>query len=954
MTQTASLHAPDMSARLRGVSPVAARLIDSDPRLLRFVHRAPDPRGLRRAVVDAARLRRALRLLRKRLIVWSAHQELIFGAHPLVTAKQWSDAADAALVAADVVAFRAAVARYGAVPGTSFAGRAVLALGKLGSGELNPSSDIDVVCVYGDDDGVTAAGHSAHELFTHWARGLRSLLADVDDDGFAFRVDFDLRPEGTRGPLVNSLAAMEDYYERFGRTWERAALLRLRASVDVDGVGARLQRRLVPFVFQRSLSPKIVDEIYAMKAQVTSSTARDGTFDVKRGRGGIREVEFIAQSLQLLHGGRMPALRQALDTASLLRALTDVGLLPHATAQRLIRAYEVLRRVEHALQLGEDRQTQELPDRGEERARVLDALAPGLAVPGQRVDVADVLDAVRADVAAAFERHLGEGRGGATVDVNVALDATADPAARTAALRAAGFVDVDAAFDVIAGLERKRGSLLAPSTLREPQARRFAEVLLEHVGKSVDPGAALARVADVFAVRPHGALLARLLDDDARGVGVLARVLALSAPLSRALVRLQRNGGVDDALYFALRSRRPALPAVLALFERTNGAAVDVNGGVDEEAAVSGLARTQGELVFGAALPFLAGRIGVVDAQQRLSVVADAVVQRALAVARARMQRRHGALRGFRFAVLALGSWGGRELGFFRDLDLAFVYDVDDVDGGDVDGDGRESDGARPIAAPEYATRSAQQVLWALTTPFDGAALYPVDTRLRPSGNQGALTTSIARFRAYHDSESALWERQALLRLRPVAGDRALGRAVVDVVARAVARPPPVGLGLRLLDMRAKMVEQRASSTGVDVKLGEGGIADIEFAVQGSLLAAQARAQATTMPPTSTRRALARLARGGAVPAAEAARLRRALDALHTVRESVALVDDARDPGLTATDARLVKLERSGALSFIVDAGARRPGASDGAWRTIVSTMAEVRETASRWLMRLP
>ncbi len=918
---------PRLLERLRALSPIAARWLDADPRLARFFDRAPSTTGVLRTSEKSAR--KVLRLLRKRTLVHTAWQELVLGASPLVTARLWSDIADAALVVADRVAFSETTKKLGPMAPA----RAVLALGKLGSRELNPSSDVDIVCVYGSDD---AAGFemSPHEWFTAWARRLRSILADVEDDGFVFRVDFDLRPEGTRGPLVNSVNAMESYYERFGRTWERAALLRRRPRGDVAGAGAAVIKRLQPFVFRKSIDPKIVDELYAMKAQVTSSTSKDGVFDVKRGRGGIREVEFIAQSLQLLHGGRLKALRGPLDTASTLLLLDELGLLPHATALGLVERYETLRRIEHALQLGEDRQTQELKDDGFDRDRTAVAVAQALTRPGQPVRFDDVLRELRAFVHDAFDRHLGEGRDAAPDVVKVALDADANDDARAKALEGAGFGDGVRALSILHSLERKRGALLSPSSLRDLPVRRLAERLVEHLGQSVDPMEALARLPDVFATRPHPAVVEALLSGDGRAVGVVARILALSAPLSRSLARLARNGGVDDALLFGLRSRRlssVALDRLLAPHGK------DDDGVDDDEEDLRRLQRLQQELVFAAALPFLAGRITVVAAQQRLSGVACAILRAAVVVGERRLRRRHGGVPGLRFSVLALGSLGGRELGFFRDLDLAFVYDVD---GGDDDA---ASDGARSVLAPEWATRMAQQVLWVLQAPLDGAALYPVDTRLRPSGSQGALTTSLSRFRAYHATESALWERQALLRLRAVAGDRALGRAVVDVVGGALRKPPPDGLGLRLLDMRARMVAERADDKGLDVKMGEGGLADVEFAVQGAQLFAAARDPAVLL--TSTRRALSRLARRGHLSAKDAAALREGLDVLVQAREALSLVDDARAAAVGRNDARLDKVAKSGALPFAKD--------GDGAWRKLVETMAVVREVSGRILMRL-
>jgi glutamate-ammonia-ligase adenylyltransferase len=616
-------------------------------------------------------------------------------------------------------------------------------------------------------------------------------------------------------------------------------------------------------------------------------------------------------------------------------ALGELGLLPHATTTKLLAGYELLRRVEHALQLGEDRQTQLLPASGPERDRVDVVCARALARPGRPVRFAQALNDATDDVHDAFVRHLGEERSQAPAAVRAALDATGGGDVRKAALLELGFPEAPRALELLRSLERKRGSMLAPSTLRELPARVFVERMLEQLGHSVDPQAALERLPDIFATRLHPALLAHL---DERSTTVIARVLALSAPLSRSLARLARRGGVDDALLFGLNARRSS-PVALDRLLRKDDDDDDDDAALIDEGLLSFFARTQQELVFAAALPFLAGRIGVIDAQHRLSVLADALLRAAVDVAGRRLRKRHGVVAGLRFACFALGSLGGRELGFFRDLDLAFVYDPGPGSGDDD----AASDGARSIPASEWAVRMAQQVLWVLTTSTDGAALYPVDTRLRPSGNHGALTTSITRFAAYHQQESALWERQALLRLRFVAGDRELGKRVVDVVADALSRPAPPGLGLRLLDMRARMVEERAAKSGLDIKLGEGGVADVEFAVQGAQLMAASSDRAVLV--TSTRRALARLARRGHLRPPDAAALRSSLDVLVAAREALALVDDARSPAVAPSDARLDKLARSGALAGVQD--------GDAAWKQLVEAMAIVRDVSGRILMRL-
>ena len=863
--------------------------------------------------------------MRWRVFVHTAYAEAR-GLSPLQSGRLWSEFADAAMRLADRVVVHDLTARHGPPLDAQGApiGRAVCALGKWGSRELNPSSDIDLLLVYGTDDG-RAGKLSPHEWFSSWARRIRSLLADADDDGFGFRVDFDLRPEGTTGPVVNSVDALESYYERFGQTWERAALLRLTPVIDTEGVGAAVVRRLVPFVFPKTVSMTAVDELFAMKQRVTAEAVGDG-FDVKRGRGGIREVEFVAQSLQLLCGGRMPELRRG-STVDVLLVLEDAGLLPHAQVRMLIESYEYLRRVEHALQYVEDRQTQLLPHAGALRDRIAQSLAAFDVEPGHaRRQFNATLEHHRRVVHEAFEALLGSGRHAPPPDARAALDRTSTDAERERALVALGFVDGARALSLLRVLERRRGSPLSPRVLVEtPGAADFAAHLVDQMGKSPDPLASLARLPDLFLEPLPRALLARLAEDK-RLLSLVVRLLAVSAPLSRLLLRHQ---GLEAVLLRGLGA--PRLRHVAMRAELRDPIDVEATP-PDDEARLVRMRVVQARLSLPVALAFFAGRIDVTGASHRLSSIADVLLQEALTIAMERVARRHGALPGARFTVCAMGSLGGRELGFFRDVDLLFVYD----------GAG-ETTGPKPIGPSEWAARTAQQLIWALSAPLAEGACYPVDSRLRPSGNQGALTVSLDAFQAYHAQRSQLWERQALLRLRPVAGDASLG-AAIEAAARAAAfQPPPPALGMRLLDMRARMVAERTTPAGIDLKLGEGGIADVEFAVQGLQLAHGGRDPRLWC--ASTRRALARLARRGYLPRDDAATLRTALDEISRAREAIALIDDKRAVAVTRTDPRLEMMVRARLVSDVRD--------GEALYDRLVGAAARIREVSSRVLVRL-
>lgn len=890
--------------------------MEARPRLAKFLSRAPDLRALARVPLIPGRVRRAVRLLRARVFVHTARAEQA-GRSPLETGRMWSDAADAAIALCATCAAREVEARWGPSGNGTGMGRAVLALGKLGSRELNPSSDVDLLFAYERDADLGKT--SAHEWHVQWVRKTRALLHDADEDGFAFRVDLDLRPEGTQGPLVNSVDALESYYERFGQTWERAALLRLRPVVDVNGIGAEVLRRVRPFVFPRSLDAKAVDELFAMKTRVTASAEGAG-FDVKRGRGGIREVEFVVQANQMLQGGKLATLRAG-NIVELLDKLEEHGLVPHKTAHELSEGYVLLRRIEHALQYGEDRQTQTLPEDGAERERVARAI---LDVVGRREPFDLLLQRHRARVHDAFERVLGENREAPNENARRALDRTLDTESRRAALSALGFADAARALELVHLLERRRGSPLAPVEAKAADALDAGAHLIESVARSPDPMSALARLPDLFLERvPRASITA--ITHDKRTLALATRLLATSAPLSRLLAR---HHGLDEVLARGVGAAR--------LRKSDVRAEIEVRHAGDEEARLVSMRRAHSRRTLAIALAFFGARVDAPGAGLALSTLADALLEEAVAMAHAKVRARYGAVAGASFAVIGLGSLGGRELGFFRDLDLLFVYDG----AGDGDGDaGGESDGAKRIGLGELAARWAQQVIWAVAAPLAEGACYAVDSRLRPSGGQGALTTSLATFASYHARDSAPWERQALLRARFVAGDRPLGlRAVNAAKSAALGRPPEPGLGQRLLDMRARMVAERAAPSGLDLKMGEGGLADVEFAVQGLQLA-HGHTDPRVWSP-STRRALKILARRGHVSARWAHELDAAWRDLSRAREALALLDDKRAPAVSPTDARLDLLERAGVLE-------------PGAYARLATAAATVRDVTGRILIRL-
>lgn len=917
---------------LRDFSPAAARFVRRDPSLARYLKRAPPLSALSRIRAgDAVAASRALRVARTRMLVHTAALEAS-GRSPLRTASLWSRFADIAVALADKVAYAECRKKFGPPKSRKGGemGRAIFALGKHGAQELNPSSDIDLLLVYGTDDGAAQVA-TPHEFFQAWAQRFQRLLSAVDDDGFAFRVDLDLRPEGQSGPLVNSVDALERYYERFGLIWERAALTRLRPVVDIRKVGSDTLKRLRPFVFPRRTDPSLLEELAEMRVRIEASArSRSRTqvaFDVKRSVGGIRDVEFAVQALQLLYGGRFAELRAG-TTVELVLALEALGYLDHQESTSLCDAYVFLRRVEHALQLAEDRQTHDLPASGPARERVERALGGGVG------------DDAAHRFAEKLEFHTGRAREvfSQIVDVNrddsvevsdaarIAVDPISTAEERREALEQLGFDPVRAG-QLLALLRRRRTSPLSPIQIAKTRSGlRLAAEFVDEVAKTPNPDAVLARLPDIFGTRLHAALMQRL-STSPRLMRVLLRTLAVSAPLSRLLAR---QSGLEATLLHGMRTKRVSLMPVA----RSLRAELADD---DEEAALTRMRRVQGRVTLSVGLSFLAGRMGVTQTGLNLSVLADALLQRALELAHAKVADRHGHLAGGRFSVLALGSLGGRELGFFRDLDLLFVYD----------GEG-ETDGRRALSAAEWAGKLGQQVMWILSAPLAEGPCYEVDPRLRPSGNQGPLCVRLSAFEKYHATESALWERQALLRLRPVAGDADLASQVKAIAHNVCAAGIPDDAGTRLLDMRAKMVQERAARGGFDVKMGDGGMVDIEFAVQALQLKTAAKDPAVVV--AGTRRALHRLVRGEHLERETATALRKALDMLTTTREAISLVDDARGGAIRPKDQRLEMIARAGILDEKTHLEDPR---GEPLYHALLARAAQVRELTHRILLQL-
>ena len=752
----------------------------------------------------------------------------------------------------------------------------VFALGKLGGAELNFSSDIDLVYAYpidGTSDGPRPL--EAEAYFIRLGQRLAQLLNEPTVDGFCHRVDLRLRPFGDSGRLALGFDAMEAYFQREGRDWERYAWIKARPVAGDRAAGAAFLDGLRPFVYRRYLDFTALDALREMKAMIEAEVARkDRADDLKRGPGGIREIEFLVQALQLIRGGREPGLRQC-GLLPALAALAAAGHLPAETAARLAGAYRFLRRVENRVQMLRDAQEHALPADPLDRLRI----ARGLGFEDVAAFEA-ALGAERAVVAAEFAAVLGGGRrvGSAGPEHAAAETAAADHAAAERAAALAGYWRAlpgggDSGVLAAAGFADAAGAdealrRLAASTLRRglsPRAAawfdRIVPALAMQAAGSDAPDASLARgIALLTAIGRRSSYFALLAEQPA-ALERLAAVCARSALLAERLT--EQPLLLDELL--DVRAAGP-LPEASAI---ARDIAALVPAQEDAEAVLLALNEHRHSLAFRIGLAWHAGRLDAVAATRLLAAVAEAVLGAVLALARREVERAHGGIAGDGFAVLGYGSIGAQELGFASDLDLVFVHGADPE---------AVSTGPRPLDASRYFLRLAQKLVALLDTPTSAGKLYEVDARLRPDGSKGLLVVHHDSFAGYQRERAWTWEHQALVRMRPLAGDAGLLGRIEALRTEILCRPrEPLALAAEVRAMRERMRRERDRSDAAhfDLKQGGGGLVDLEFLLQHAVLAHAGRHPALCRPRHSAS-LLAALAAAGVLDPGTATALREA------------------------------------------------------------------------------
>jgi len=813
-------------------SPFLGQLLIGEPALLRsFIAQAPD--SVLEEVLgdldtnagtetDPGRLMLALRRGRNRVALLVALADLS-GQWPLerVTAAL-SRLADRAIGLAVRHLLRRAAAEGeltladATVPERG-SGLAVIGMGKLGAGELNYSSDIDLILLY-DRERVDYRGRrSPQDCFVRIARDLVRILQERTEAGFVFRTDLRLRPDPGSTPLAMSVAAAETYYEGMGQNWERAAMIKARAVAGDIETGEQFLKNLRPFVWRKHLDFAAIQDIHSIKRQIHAVKGhRDiavGGHNIKLGRGGIREIEFFAQTQQLIWGGKMPELRIR-DTCGAIRALAAVGHVASATAETMIAAYRYLRSVEHRLQMMEDRQTQTLPPDGPE----LDAFAAFMGAASTeefRATLLGHLGTVEDRYAELFEEAPSLSGPGSLV-----FTGTENDPETVTTLAGLGFADGASISTVIRAWHTGRYRATRSTRARELLTELMPN-LLQALGRTAHPDHAFARFDKFIAGLPSGVQLFSLLYANPTLLEIIAEIMG-GAPLLADRLS-QRPALLEAVLTSDFFKPLPEKATLRAELDRALAQATDFQDLLDQTR------RWAKDRQFQAGLLILRNIVDGERAGGPLSDIAEAAIEQLGPHVEAEFRRQHGVLPGRGLATVALGKLGGREMSPTSDLDLIFLYDLPESD----EANPPHSDGPKPLAPIHYYARLAQRLINALTVPTGEGKLYDVDMRLRPSGTSGPIATSLAGFLRYQTTEAWTWEHMALTRARVIAAAPGFGAEIEAAIRRILARPrDPEKLAGDVADMRRRIAEAHGGKPFWSMKHRRGGLIDIDFILQ--------------------------------------------------------------------------------------------------------------------------
>ncbi len=790
---------------------------------------------------DFAALQKALRCFKRLDIVRIAARDLNGLAPIEEVMRELADLASSTLQVAYRVCRHCLIREHGAplLAGENAslfeAEMTVIGMGKLGGRELNFSSDIDIIYFYESDKGETsgvATGSgskkgviSLHAFFNKLGEMISKALSQVTEDGFVFRVDVGLRPEGKSGDMAVSLRSAEIYYESWGQSWERTAMLKARPVAGSLALGEQLLKTLQPFIYRKYLDYNLIEDMKQMKQKIDASLARsmEGEINLKLGRGGIREIEFFIQALQLVYAGKNPKLRER-NSLRALETLLAANLLGEEDHQKLRDAYRFLRSVEHRIQVVQERQTHNLPLKEEEMLAL--SRRSGYLRSNGLENFRKVLEEHRGNVSFIYGTLFHSRDAKLEEDIHpqvlFLLDPRADADLVKDMLAERHFEDVERAYNNLMSL--RRGSTRGNLTERSHRLlEKIAPLLVQELFDSYDPDLALTNLERFMTVIATRSSYYALLAENSATIKLLVSLFGMSEFLSKILISHPEllDSLVSRSGSSIVKEKETMQEELAALLEQSDYFEDHLNI----------LRRYRNEEFLRIGLNDIHGRLKQGEVTSQLSLLGEVCLTAAFRLAVAELDRfgrptwqLEGHSAEAHLAIIAMGKLGGGELNYHSDLDIIFVYDRQGV-----------TDGEKQISNHEYFAKLAQKIISILTMQTREGYVYKIDTRLRPSGNSGPLVTSLDSFLEYHRKEAQIWERQALTKARVVLGDETLADQLHDIIRHSVYDTTidvEGGQEIRRLRMRMENELARESAGNYNIKTGRGGMVDVEFAVQ--------------------------------------------------------------------------------------------------------------------------
>lgn len=781
---------------------------------------------------SADQLARALRLHKQREFLRIGVRDLCTSTGVEETVRELTALAEASLEAAYRYCRSEVEKDFGALrlPGSENKNRfVILGMGKLGGEELNFSSDIDIIYLYEEDEGESDGGRKGkiapRGFFSALSERITRLMGEITDEGFVFRIDLRLRPLGRHGPLVQSLNSALLYYESWGQCWERAALIKARPVAGDRELGVKFLRELEPFVYRRYLDFTTVEELRHMKMRIQQEllSPTQQQRNVKLGRGGIREIEFFTQALQLVNGGYEPRIREH-NTLRALELLARYGYIPAGEQSRLSRDYRFLRDVEHKIQMVQEAHVHSIPEGKQEEQSLARRLGYSRRKgKNERQFFWQDYRSHTASVRRAFDRLFYEaqkkmssesraGRGGIWNDLDQEELILEE-------LQRLGFRDPHKAYHNLLAV-RDGEPYSPPSPRRLKVVRTLGPALIAEIAKSSDPEQALFHLAEFsHRVGARTGFLS-LLAENPKTTRLLISLFASSQFLTDLF--LKRPELLDSLIRVDLTRLRKTKEE---MSEELSASLAEID---DVGSKLNVLRRYKAEELIRIGLHDLGEALKLEEVIRQLSDLAEACLEGGLRLSLQEMEKHFGKIEDGKFVILGMGKLGGKEIDYNSDLDLIFIYDAPEG----AHSAGRAADG---LDAHEYYVRLGQKLITFLSAPTEEGIAYKMDLRLRPSGRFGPLVSSLPAFRHYHQTSSELWERQALIKARFVAGDRVLGKKAEEVAesfAYGEGLTPEGIAEIHYLRIRMERELAQEDSTRFDLKKGKGGMVDIEFLTQ--------------------------------------------------------------------------------------------------------------------------